>query len=108
MTPGASQNGLERRSKWRRAWYWPASLLMLAAIVGVLIALPPADATNAAHGTVAKPPAATPTLNVVVVGDFFSYGYAASADRALRTSVPPKRRMEKYDRKKVKKIEIEE
>ena len=71
------------------AWYWPASLLMLAAIVGVLIALPPADATNAAHGTTANPPAATPTLNVVVVGDFFSYGYAASTDRALRLSVPP-------------------
>jgi hypothetical protein len=58
---------------------------MLAAIVGVLLALPPADATPAHGGK----RAARPTLNVVVVGDFFSYGYAKSADPTLRLSVPP-------------------
>jgi hypothetical protein len=58
---------------------------MPAAIVGVLLALPPADATPAHGGK----RAARLTLNVVVVGDFFSYGYAKSADPTLRLSVPP-------------------
>jgi hypothetical protein len=93
-TPGAGG-----RRWWRLpfsvAWYWPVSLLTLAVITGVLIALPPAEATSSHStlGTSAKAAAAKakplPTLNVVVVGDFFSYGYAGSTRRALRTSVPP-------------------
>jgi hypothetical protein len=77
-----------------RAWYWPlGSVLMLAVIVGVLLALPSANAAHAdgvAGASVAS--ANTPvrrTLDVVVIGDFFSYGYASSADPALRLSVPP-------------------
>jgi hypothetical protein len=86
LRPRGSGRDLWRRLRSGRGWYWrPASVLMLAAIVGVLLALPPADATPA-HG--AKR-AARPTLNVVVVGDFFSYGYAKSADPTLRLSVPP-------------------
>jgi hypothetical protein len=91
------------RYNWRsmrsgRAWLYPASLLMLAVIVGVLLTLPPAGATDArqsgtsaASSTSGRTSAKTPppTLNVVVVGDFYSYGYAASADRALRLAVPP-------------------
>jgi hypothetical protein len=60
---------------------------MLGVIAGVLLALPPAGATDA-HRTSPKHPA-RPTLSVVVVGDLFSYGYAKSADPALRLSVPP-------------------
>jgi hypothetical protein len=81
------------RDFWRRftsgrAWYWrPASILMLGVITGVLLAFPPAGATGA-HRTSAEQPV-RPTLNVVVVGDLFSYGYARSADPALRLSVPP-------------------
>jgi hypothetical protein len=60
---------------------------MLGVIVGVLVALPPAGATDAhrASATIR----ARPVLPVVVVGDFFSFGYASSADPALRLSVPP-------------------
>ena len=70
------------------AWKWhPASLLMLAVLASVLVTLPPAGATDAHTTSQTSPP--RPTLDVVVVGDFFSYGYANSADPALRLSVPP-------------------
>ena len=77
-----------------RAWSWPlASVLMLGVIVGVLLALPSTSAANANDATSANVTSAnTPvprTLNVVVIGDLFSYGYANSADPALRLSVPP-------------------
>jgi hypothetical protein len=86
LRPRGSARDLWRRFRSGRGWYWrPAGVLMLAAIVGVLLALPPADATPAHGGK----RAARPTLNVVVVGDFFSYGYAKSADPTLRLSVPP-------------------
>ena len=75
------------------AWCWrPASSVMLAVIVGILLVLPSADAgasrQAAAHAT-SGTSQARPTLNVVVVGDLFSYGYARSADPVLRLSVPP-------------------
>ena len=77
-----------------RAWDWPlASVLMLGVIVGVLLALPSTNAANAndttgAHVTSANTPVRR-TLDVVVIGDLFSYGYANSTDPALRLSVPP-------------------
>ena len=76
-----------------KAWYWhPASSVMLAVIVGVLLLLPSADAGASGKGashTTSGTSQARPTLNVVVVGDLFSYGYARSADPVLRLSVPP-------------------
>ena len=67
------------------AWPWRlASLLMLALLAAIL--LPQPDAAAATGGP--KVPA-KPALNVVVIGDFYSYGYASSADRALQRSTPP-------------------
>jgi len=54
---------------------------MLALLAPIL--LPRPDAAAAATGP------AKPRLNVVVIGDFFSYGYADSADPALQRSAPP-------------------
>lgn len=76
------------------AWGWPlASVLMLGVIIGVLLALPSTSAANAKDATSANVTSPNtpvrPTLHVVVIGDFFSYGYANSADPALRLSVPP-------------------
>lgn len=91
---GGGGRGFTRVLESGRAGYWPlASVLMLAVIVGVLLALPSANAANANGATGANVTSAnTPvrrTLDVVVIGDFFSYGYANSADPALRLSVPP-------------------
>jgi hypothetical protein len=58
---------------------------MLALLASFLIPRP--DAANAATGG-PKPPA-RPNLNVVVIGDFYSYGYATSAEPALQKSAPP-------------------
>ena len=77
------------------ARYWgPASSLMLPVLVGVLLVLPSADARanvsgKAAAGTSSGTSPARPTLKAIVVGDFFSYGYASSADPVLRLSLPP-------------------
>jgi hypothetical protein len=77
--PWVGGRGLRSARAWywrpARAWYWrPASLLMLGVIAGVLLALPPAGATDA-HRSSGKSPARS-ALDVAVVGDFFSYGYA--------------------------------
>ena len=61
------------------------SSLMLALLAAILLVRPGA-AMAQAGGAKAQ---AKPALNVVVIGDFYSYGYAYSADPALRGSVPP-------------------
>jgi hypothetical protein len=61
------------------------SSLMLALLAAILLVRPSAAiAQTGGAKTQAKP-----VLNVVVIGDFYSYGYAYSADPALRGSVPP-------------------
>jgi hypothetical protein len=68
------------------AWPWRlASVLMLAFLAVILIPQPDAAMAAASHP---KAPA-KPALNVVVIGDFYSYGYADSADHALQRSAPP-------------------
>src|SRR5260370_17513382 len=68
------------------AWHWRlCSLLMLALLASFLIPRP--DAANAATGG-PKPPA-RPNPTVVVIGDFYSYGSATSAEPALQKSAPP-------------------
>jgi hypothetical protein len=57
---------------------------LLATVLFVWPGVANADRT----GTAAKP-ASLPIINVAVIGDFYSYGYSASADAALRHSVPP-------------------
>ncbi|HEY4849369.1 MAG TPA: hypothetical protein VII22_01160, partial [Streptosporangiaceae bacterium] len=61
------------------------SSLMLALLAAILLVRPGAAVAQAGEAkTQAKP-----VLNVVVIGDFYSYGYAYSADPVLRGSVPP-------------------
>jgi hypothetical protein len=68
------------------SWYWRlCSLLLLAILVSILIPRPSA-ALAATAGPKAPP---KPNLNVVVIGDFYSYGYATSADKTLQDSAPP-------------------
>lgn len=68
------------------SWYWRlCSLLLLALLVSILIPRPSA-ALAATAGPKAPP---KPNLNVVVIGDFYSYGYATSADKTLQDSAPP-------------------
>ena len=59
------------------------SLLMLVLLAAVLL-VGPASAKTGSAGAPAKP-----ALNVVVIGDFYSYGYAHSTDPALRRTAPP-------------------
>jgi hypothetical protein len=63
------------------AWYWRlfGSLMLLALLAAILVVRPGAAMAQAAK----------PSLNVAVIGDFYSYGYAASANPALRLSAPP-------------------
>jgi hypothetical protein len=71
--PGAAQH-------WRLL-----SSLMLALLAAILLVRPGAAVAQIGGAkTQAKP-----ALNVVVIGDFYSYGYAYSTDPALRGSVPP-------------------
>ena len=58
---------------------------MVVLLAGILIPKP--EAAFAATGGHKVP--AKPELNVVVIGDFYSYGYATSSDAALRKSLPP-------------------
>ena len=68
------------------SWYWRlCSWLVLALLISILIPRPSA-ALAAAAGPKAPP---KPNLNVVVIGDFYSYGYATSADKTLQESAPP-------------------
>jgi hypothetical protein len=57
---------------------------MLLAFFAIMVA--PGAAVAQAGTTESQP---RPALNVVVIGDFYSYGYASSADPALRSSAPP-------------------
>jgi len=57
---------------------------MVALLASILIPKPAAFAATTGHKTPAKP-----ELNVVVIGDLYSYGYATSSAAALRKSVPP-------------------
>ncbi|MDX6334662.1 MAG: hypothetical protein QOG05_2002 [Streptosporangiaceae bacterium] len=67
-------------------WPWRfASLLMLALLATIL--LPRPEMALAVAGGPKAP--AKPALNVVVIGDFYSYGYAGSTDPALQRSTPP-------------------
>jgi hypothetical protein len=63
------------------AWYWrlSGSLMLLALLAAILVVRPGAAMAQAAK----------PSLNVAVIGDFYSYGYAASANPTLRLSAPP-------------------
>jgi hypothetical protein len=67
-------------------WYWRlySSLMLLALLAAILVVRPGAALAQAAAPKVAKP-----SLNVAVIGDFYSYGYAASVNPALRLSAPP-------------------
>ena len=58
---------------------------MVVLLAGFLVPKPEA----AFAATAGQKPPAKPELNVVVIGDFYSYGYATSPDAALRKSVPP-------------------
>ena len=82
--PKANVNIRRRRAGQREpAWHWRlGSLLMLGAIGFVLAPKSPAEA-----GELKAP--VKPQLNVVDIGDLYSYGYATSSAPALRKSVPP-------------------
>lgn len=67
-------------------WQWRLfSSLMLAILVAILLVRPGSAATRAENLKTRPGPA----LNVVVMGDFYSYGYASSADPGLRSATPP-------------------
>ena len=68
----------------RRSWLHLLVLAMLATVLFVWPGVANADRTSPAARSVSLP-----ILNVAVIGDFYSYGYSASADAALRHSVPP-------------------
>ena len=82
--PKANVNIRRRKAGQREpAWHWRlGSLLMLGAIGFVLAPKSPAEAAEL------KAPV-KPQLNVVDIGDLYSYGYATSSAPALRKSVPP-------------------
>ena len=68
-------------------WQWRffGSLMLVALLPAITLAWPSsADAQVGGPTTPAKP-----MLNVVVIGDFYSYGYSSSTDPALRSSTPP-------------------
>src|SRR6266567_1578964 len=68
------------------AWHWRlGSVLMVVLLASILT--PKSDAAVAAAAGLKVP--AKPELNVVVIGDFYSYGYATSSEATLRKSVPP-------------------
>lgn len=67
-----------------RSWLHLPVLVLLATVLFVWPGVANADRTGLAARSVHLP-----IINVVVIGDFYSYGYSASADAALRHSVPP-------------------
>lgn len=68
------------------AWHWRlGSALMVLTLASILT--PKSDAVAATTAGLKTP--AKPKLNVVVIGDFYSYGYATSSKATLRKSVPP-------------------
>jgi hypothetical protein len=92
VTSGKHSHSQEKGNTFRltlvpgASWYWRlCSLLMLALLASILIPRPSA-ALAATAGPKAPP---KPELNVLVIGDFYSYGYATSADKTLRDSAPP-------------------
>jgi hypothetical protein len=67
-------------------WHWRlfSAVLLLALLPAVMLVRP--DMANAANGPTSGVKA---TLNVVVLGDFYSYGYSSSVDPTLRSASPP-------------------
>jgi hypothetical protein len=65
------------------AWYWRLGSVLMVSALGFILA-PKSVAVAADLKTPAKP-----ELNVVDIGDFYSYGYATSPKATLRKSAPP-------------------
>jgi hypothetical protein len=61
--------------------------LAVLAVLGTLLFVWPRVARAGRADAASDRPAAT--LNVIVIGDFYSYGYSTSQNPALRQSVPP-------------------
>lgn len=76
------EHNLTRRSA-RRSWFNLLVLTLLATVLFVWPGVANADRTGPAKTN------PLPTVYVAVVGDFYSYGYSASPDTALRQSAPP-------------------
>src|SRR6266699_4173782 len=68
------------------AWRWRLVSSLVLAILAAILLVRPGPAVARAESLKARP---GPALNVVVIGDFYSYGYASSADPDLRSSAPP-------------------
>src|SRR5215475_13680021 len=60
--------------------------LAVLAVLGTLLFVWPGVARAGRTGLSTRPAA---TVNVIVIGDFYSYGYSTSQNPALRQSVPP-------------------
>ena len=67
-------------------WHWRlfSAVLLLALLPAIMLVR--LDAANAANGPTSG---AKASLNVVVLGDFYSYGYSSSVDPTLRSASPP-------------------
>jgi hypothetical protein len=76
---------IRRRKAGQRepTWHWRLGSLLMAGAIGFVLA--PKSVAEAAE---LKAPV-KPQLNVVDIGDLYSYGYATSSASALRKSVPP-------------------
>ena len=79
---------IPRRQALRRAqaWHWRLGSALMVVLLAAMVA-PKSDAAAAATAGPKVP--AKPKLNVVVIGDFYSYGYATNSEATLRKSVPP-------------------
>jgi len=65
------------------AWPWRLGSVLMVVLLATVLA-PKSEAAVASRKIPVKP-----KLNVVVIGDFYSYGYATSSQAMLRKSVPP-------------------
>ncbi|MCW2891758.1 MAG: hypothetical protein JWO75_1247 [Actinomycetia bacterium] len=83
--PKKTKVNIRRRNAGQRepAWHWRLGSLLLVGAIGFVLA--PKSVAEAAE---LKAPV-KPQLNVVDIGDLYSYGYATSSAPALRKSVPP-------------------
>ena len=83
--PKKTKVNIRRRKAGQRepAWHWRLGSLLMVGAIGFVLA--PKSVAEAAE---LKAPV-KPQLNVVDIGDLYSYGYATSTESTLRKSAPP-------------------